>query len=135
MTTLYPYLHFNGNCGEAFGFYSSLFGGRLDIARYQDAPAEFAPPAEHGDKIMNVMLSGGDIKLMGSDWPAHGHAIIGNNVQIMLEVESEAKADKYYHALAEGGKVNMPIAKTFWGAYFGMVTDAFGVHWMISHTY
>jgi PhnB protein len=75
------------------------------------------------------------VRIMGSDWPEHGKADIGNNIQIVIEVESDEKADKYFNALSKGGKVNMPIGKTFWGSYFGMVADKFGVYWMISHTY
>jgi PhnB protein len=135
MATLCPYLHFNGNCEEAFNFYKSIFGGELEIARYKDAPSEFPSSPAHGNKIMNVTLQGGDVKIMGSDWPEHGKADIGNNIQIVIEVESDAKADKFFNALSAGGKTNMPIGKTFWGSYFGMVADKFGVYWMISHTY
>jgi PhnB protein len=133
-----PYLTFPGNCEEAFNFYKSVFGGEFPyLGRFKDMPpSDDQPmPESEGNKIMHVSLPiGGNTVLMGSDSSeAFGHAtIMGNNFSISLTATSQAEADKLYSGLSEGGTKTMPMNKTFWGSYFGMLTDKFGIQWMVS---
>lgn len=133
MASLDPYLHFNGNCEEAFTFYQSIFGGELQLMRYKDSPPNPQIKPEEAEQVMHVSLPIGRNTLMGSDFPsAYGRASGGTNFYITVNADSQADADKYFEGLAAGGKVGMPMAHQFWGSYFGMVTDKFGTHWMIS---
>ncbi|HLP18652.1 MAG TPA: VOC family protein [Chitinophagales bacterium] len=130
------YLTFNGNCEEAFNYYKSVFGGEFAyIGRFKDMPPSEKPmPAEDADKLMHVSLPlGGGTVLMGSDtgseWGAHFKQ--GNNFSISVNASSKEEADKLFNGLAVGGQVTMPLAKTFWSEYFGMLTDKFGINWMV----
>ena len=133
-----PYLTFNGNCEEAFNFYKSVFGGKFPyIGRFKDMPApEGKPiPASEREKIMHVSLPiGNGSILMGSDSSeSFGHAsVVGNNFSISLNAYSEKEADRIYKGLSQDGKSTMPMTKTFWGSYFGMLTDKFNIQWMVS---
>jgi PhnB protein len=138
MPAVNPYLNFNGNCEEAFNFYKSAFGGEFDmISRFKDAPPGIPMPANEADKIMHVSFPiGKGTVLMGSDVPStYGKTIFGQNVQISVSTDSEKETEKLFNALSAGGKINMPLEKTFWGSYFGMLTDKFDVNWMVSYTY
>ena len=138
MKAVNPYLNFPGNTEEAFNFYKSVFGGEfLSLQRFKDTPEAARIPAAEADKIMHVSLPlGKDNALMGTDaLESMGHPLTtGNNFSIALETDNEGEADKLFQALSAGGKAAMPMVKTFWGAYFGMFTDRFGVQWMISYT-
>lgn len=137
MTAVHAYVNFNGNCEEAFTFYKSVFGGEFPyVGRYSDMPAEggkqMAP--EEANKIMHMSLPIGNTILMGSDvggeWAKY--TVVGNNVQLSVSADSNEETDRIFNGLAEGGRVNMPLANTFWGSYFGMLTDRFGINWMVS---
>jgi len=139
MTTVNIYLTFNGNCEEAFNFYKSVFGGEYPyIGRFKDMPPQDGQKAmstEDGEKIMHVSLPiSKETILMGSDtggeWAAHYSA--GNNFSVSVTTDSKAEADRLFEGLSSGGKQTMPMNKTFWGSYFGMFTDKFGINWMIS---
>jgi PhnB protein len=135
MTTINPYLNFNNNCEEAFNFYQSVFGGELRTMRFKDIPSEHAMPAGEGEKIMHMELTiGQGAILMGSDTPP-GMELPqpGNNVTIAVHPTSEAEATRLFNGLSAGGQVTMPLEKTFWGAYFGMCIDKFGIHWMVNY--
>jgi PhnB protein len=138
MASVHSYLTFNGNCEDAFNFYKSAFGGEFTyVGRYKDMPAtdgQYCPPAD-GEKIMHVSLPiGGDSVLMGSDSSeTYGQAtVFGNNVSLSINADSRANADQLFNSLSAGGQVKMPLENTFWGAYFGMFTDKFGIHWMVN---
>jgi PhnB protein len=138
MATINPYLMFNGNTEEAFNFYKSVFGGEFQmISRFRDAPEAGKVSDEWGDKLLHGSLPVGDTVLMGSDPPDNwtGKHEAGNNFNLSYSAKSEAEVDEKFKALAEGGQVYMPVAKTFWGAYFGMLRDKFGVQWMVSYDY
>jgi len=138
MVTANPYLHFNGNCEEAFGFYRSIFGGEFQmLSRYKEAPLQNSQPEKDGEKIMHISLPlGPESMLMGSDIPeAFPKAIIGTNFYIFLNTETESEATHVFNGLAEGGNIAMPLDKTFWGAFFGMLIDKYGIQWMISYAY
>lgn len=138
MATLNPYLIFDGNTEEAFNFYKKIFGGEFDgIMRYKDTPEADKVSAAYRDKIIHVALPVGDSILMGSDPPDNwkGEHIAGNNFNISYSAKSEAEVDEKFKALSEGGAPYMPPAKTFWGSYFAMVKDKFGVQWMLGYDY
>ena len=135
MPAMNPYLNFNGNTEEAFNFYKSVFGGEFTmVGRFKDMPEEYRGPESEWNKIMHISLpiKGGNV-LMGSDSPEHmGKVIVGNNVHISLHPETKQEADKLFSGLSAGGNVIMPMADAFWGAYFGMFVDKFGISWMIN---
>jgi PhnB protein len=137
MASLSPYLHFNGNAEEAFNFYKSVFGGEFaTFTRYKDVP-EGVPSPGASDAVMHVSLPiSKETVLMGSDMPPKfPAAVMGTNFAISVNAESEKDADNLFKGLSAGGKVFMPMDKTFWGAYFGMFTDRFGIQWMINYDY
>jgi PhnB protein len=140
MTVVNTYLNFNGNCEEAFNFYRSVFGGEFSyIGRFKDMPPqEGMPPlsAEMGNKIMHVSLPvSKETMLMGSDtggeWAPSFQQ--GNNFSVSIGTDNKEEADRLFKGLSEGGKVTMPLSDTFWGDYFGMFTDRFGINWMVSY--
>lgn len=138
MATVNPYLIFNGNCEEAFLFYKSVFGGEFPyIGKFGDMPAdENTPKLSESDanRVMHVTLPiGKETLLMGSDSnTASGDVKFGHNISISINTDSIAEADKLFNGLSAGGHVSMPMNKTFWGAYFGMFTDKFGIDWMVN---
>ncbi|MCD6062109.1 MAG: hypothetical protein K0R82_20 [Flavipsychrobacter sp.] len=134
MATLSPYVHFNGNCEEAFNFYKSAFGGEYSLSRFKDAPPDQPLTEAEAEKVLHISLPiGQSTVLMGSDVPqAFGPANIGTNFFISVNAESREEADRLFKGLSDGGKIMMPLEDTFWGSYFGMFTDKFKVQWMIS---
>ena len=136
--TLNTYLFFDGTCAEAFDHYRRVFGGEFTARMtYGEGPPEKVkvPDAERG-RIMHVSLPVGGSVLMGSDTASgHGEAPKSTNAfAISYSAASRADADAKFAALQEGGgTAAMPMGDTFWGAYFGMLKDRFGVHWMVSH--
>ena len=128
-----PHLHFKGNCREAFRFYAETFGGSIEFSMtYGEAPgAEQAPP-EVRNQIIHTRLSFGDGQyILGMDAPGERyHAPQGFNV--MADVEGPADAERIFNTLARDGTVTMPFGETFWARGFGMVTDRFGIPWMIN---
>jgi PhnB protein len=139
MATVNPYLNFLGNTEEAFNFYKSVFGGEfVGIQRFKDTPEADKLSAADQDKIMHVALPiGSNTILMGTDaLESMGHTLtLGNNLSLAIGAESKEEAEKIFHGLAEGGEVEMPLQDTFWGAYFGMTTDKFGIKWMVNFDY
>jgi PhnB protein len=136
MKAVNPYLNFSGNCEEAFNFYRSIFGGEFaTVMRFKDVPAEYQMDASEGEKIMHVALPiGQGTVLMGSDRPAAmGPTTPGDNSSISVSTGSEAEATRVFNGLSAGGQVTMPLEKAFWGSYFGMLTDRFGIQWMVSY--
>jgi PhnB protein len=135
MATLNPYLNFNSNCEEAFNFYKSVFGGEFAMMmRFGEAPCEVSGDSAEANKVMHVSLPVGDCMLMGSDCPdSYGMKITsGNNYNISINAESREEADRLFSGLSAGGNALFPMQDQFWGDYFGMLSDKFGVQWMIS---
>ena len=131
--TLSIYLHFNGNCREAFDFYRSVFGGDFSILQtFGEAPAEMAVPEDEANNIMHVSFPIGTSVLMGSDVPStYGSpAPEEGNMTISYASDSREETDGLFAKLAEGGTVTMPMQDMFWGSYFGACIDKFGVNWM-----
>ncbi len=138
MATVNVYLTFNGNCKEAFDFYKSVFGGEFPYAgTFGEMPSTEGKemPEADKDKIMHISLPiSKETMLMGSDtggeWAASYKQ--GNNFSISINAESREEADKLFGGLSAGGHIIMPMANTFWGAYFGMFADKFGINWMVN---
>ncbi|MFN0189260.1 MAG: VOC family protein [Bacteroidia bacterium] len=138
MATINPYLTFDGNCEQAFDFYKSVFGGEFTyIGRFNEMPdsPEFSVPEADKNKIMHVSLPiGGDSNLFGSDTSAAFGAnhIPGTNISLSINALTVEEATRLFMGLSAGGNVTMPLNKTFWGAFFGMFTDKFGIHWQVN---
>jgi PhnB protein len=130
-----PYLFFNGRCEEALEFYKKTLGAEVTmLMRFKDSPEPQPPgmiPPGSENKIMHVSFRIGDATVMASDGRCTGQASF-QGFSLSLTVPNEAEADRKFAALADGGQVQMPLTKTFWSPRFGMVSDQFGVGWMIS---
>ena len=137
MLKLNPYLNFLGNTEEVFDFYKSIFGGEFTaLQRFRDVKdLENKDKMSKDDlkKIMHISLKIGDNVLMGTDViESLGQPLRkGNNISLSLNVDSRIEADRLFNALKEGGKEEMPMMDVFWGSYFGMVDDKYGIKWMI----
>ena len=130
---LNAYLYFNGQCEEAFQFYEQLLGGKIEaMFPHAGTPAEQYVPPEWRDKIMHARLSVGGSVLMGSDAPPGHYHEASKGFSVNIGLQDPEEAERIFHALAENGKVNMPIEKTFWAERFGMLVDRFGIPWMIN---
>lgn len=131
------YLNFDGNTEEAFTFYKSVFGGEFaTLQRFGEAPNSESLPTDAMQKIMHVALPLGSSQvLMGSDTLENmGPPLtIGNNFSISISTGSKEETDTLFERLSVNGTVSMPLADTFWGSYFGMVTDQFGIQWMVGY--
>jgi len=134
-----PYLNFNGNTEKAVNFYKTVFGGEFSfLQRFKDVPDNPNVPEDAKDMIMHIALPlGPGTVLMGTDAPeSMGFKVTpGNNVNILLNADSEAEATKLFNGLSKGGKVTMELQKTFWNAFYGSCTDKFGINWMINFDY
>jgi PhnB protein len=123
---------FPGTCREAFAFYEKTFGTKIQFSMtFGEAPG--APPAAESSKdlILHTAMPLNNITLMGCDAPAGREETIGG-FQISIDSADEAEVKRLYSVLSEGGSIQMPLEKTFWSPLFGMVTDKFGVKWMVS---
>ena len=129
---LSPYLTFKGDCEAAFKFYEKCLGGKIVVlVPHAGTPMEQQVPPEWRNKILHVRLDVGDNILMGSDAPPDRYEP-QKGFSVSLEVDKPADAERMFNALAEKGKVTMPIQKTFWAERFGMLVDRFGTPWMIN---
>ncbi|MDW5266799.1 MULTISPECIES: VOC family protein [Acidobacteriaceae] len=124
------YLNFNGNCRQAMEFYAKCLGADLQVMPFSQGPMEVTP--ETKDKVLHARLSKGTQVIMASDCPPGVSLTEGNNFSISINCESREEVDKLFASLGEKGKVVMPAQDMFWGAYFGMVTDQFGINWMFN---
>ena len=129
---LIPYLHFDGQCREAFDFYARVLGGTIGITMtYGQAPIPTHVAEEAKDRIMHMVLHAREITLMGSDRQP-GKTETASGFHLSLHPTDPAEAERLYGALADGGAVHMPLQETFWAHKFGMVADRFGTPWMVS---
>jgi PhnB protein len=126
-----PYLSFEGRCDEAIEFYKKAIDAKVDmLMRFKECPDQSMVTPQSKDKVMHAALHAGDTQLLMSDGRCTG-APNFNGIALALSANTEADAERIFNALAEGGKVNMPLAKTFFSPKFGMVADKFGVGWMV----
>jgi len=126
------YLSFDGNCEEAFKFYERVLGGKIvALFPHEGTPAASHVPPEWLKKIMHARLTIGDAVLMGSDVPP-GRFKQPHGFSVNIGVNNVAEAERIFNALAENGTVHMPLGETFWAERFGMLTDRFGIPWMLN---
>lgn len=138
MLTVSPYLNFPGNTEEAMNYYKSIFGGEFTLfQRYGDIPGGDKMPENEQQKINHISLPVGNTTLMATDFLDFMNQKMepGNNFHICIQAQSEKEVDKLFEGLSAGGKIEMPVNKTFWGAYFGMCRDKFGIQWMVNYSY
>jgi PhnB protein len=127
-----PYLMFNGECEAAFKFYEQCLGGKIEgIMPFADTPMEADVPAEWRDKVMHASMIIDDQILMGSD-ASPGHYEKPQGFGIALHIKEPAEAERLFDALAEDGTIQMPLQQTFWATRFGMLSDRFGIPWMVN---
>jgi len=127
-----PYLTFAGTCEEAFQFYAQCLGAKLEgLMKFEGSPMAHDVPPGWGGKVMHASLRIGDTSVMGTDPPPDRYQE-SRGISVALGVKTPDEAERIFHALATDGKIQMPIQKTFWSARFGMVTDRFGVPWIIN---
>jgi PhnB protein len=140
MALINPYIHFNGNAEEAFTFYKSVFGGEFTkVMRYKDLSSDEFPIAEtDANRLMHIVLPiSKSTALMGSDvLQIMGQVTENDNRNtISISAESREEADKLFNGLSAGGNIEMPIADSPFGSYFGMFADKYGVQWMVDFPY
>ncbi len=128
--TLTPYLTFDGKTREAMTFYQSILGGTLTMQTFGESGMPTSP--EDKDKIIHADLKNDALSFMASDGNREHPVHIGDNISMSIAGSDQELLTKYFNGLAAGGKVDMPLAKQFWGDTFGMLTDKFGVHWMVN---
>ncbi|NJM98794.1 MAG: VOC family protein [Phormidesmis sp. RL_2_1] len=129
---LSPYLSFDGQCEAAFKFYEQCLGGEIEaLMPYEGSPMAAEVPAEWAHKVMHGEFRLGDRILMGSDCiPQYYEPAKGTS--LMIGIDDPAEAERVFSALAEKGKITMPMEETFWAAKFGALVDQFGIPWMIN---
>jgi PhnB protein len=139
MISTNPYFNFMGNTGEAMNFYKSVFGGEFTIySKFSDIPGAEKMPKDEQDKFVHISLTTpkGHVFMATDALESMGQKLtFGDNYHVCIHTESEKETDSLFDGLSAGGKIEMPVNKTFWGAYCGMCRDKFGVQWMIMYTY
>lgn len=137
MVTINPYLNFDGKTEEAFKFYQTVFGGELsEINRFKDMPDAQNIPEKDREKVMHVSLPIGKGNfLMGSDIMGSMASSFkpGNNFYISVSPQSREETERIFKELSKGGKIEMELDETFWGSYFGMFQDKYGINWMVDY--
>jgi len=135
MALINPYLNYNGNAEEAFTFYKSVFGGEFaKVIRFKEMACPENPVAVHEEnKIMHIALPIGKNVLMANDVPESMGKVDENEnrSKIAIAAESREEADRLFNGLSAGGQIEMPIADSPWGSYFGMFRDKYGIEWMV----
>jgi len=128
---LQPYLFFDGSCDEAIEFYKKTLGAKVEmLMRWKDAPDKSMATPTNADKVMHSAIKIGDTMVLASDGRNTGNPNF-QGFALTISVKDEVEADKLFAALGAGGKVTMPMSKTFFSPRFGMLADKFGVGWMI----
>jgi len=132
MELLTPYLTFNGQAAAAMKFYHSILGGELTMQTF--AESKMAQRPEDNDLIIHATLKNEGLIFMASDAMPSRQAKFGDNVHMSISGEDHERLTRIFNGLSDGGKVDMPLAKQFWGDTYGQLTDRFGVHWMVNIT-
>lgn len=130
MKSAHPYLNFDGTCREAMTFYAKCLSAELQVHPLSEMPGGAPPGSEN--RLMHASVTKGSVTIMASDTMPGMPLVEGNNVHICIVPESRAETDQLFAALSEGGTVFMPLGDQFWGAYFGMFKDRFGIQWMLN---
>ncbi|MGC4046445.1 MAG: VOC family protein [Armatimonas sp.] len=132
-TQITPYLFFGGRCQEALDFYQSALGAQVDMVMLYNQSPELNPdmiPAGFEDKVMHSSFHIGEAEIYAGDGNKEGD--VSNGFSLALTLPTEAEVEKAFAGLSDGGQVQMPLGKTFWSPCFGMVTDKFGIDWMLT---
>ena len=133
MTTIIPYVNFNGNCREAMSFYKNCLGGELTLQKIWESPMAAHMPSEMANHVLHGKLVNKHIVLMGSDM--RGESLVkGNTIGLCLHCNSEKEMNEFYNTLQAGGKVKVELHQSFWGATYAELTDKFGVNWMLHYS-
>lgn len=132
MKNLNTYLIFNGNCRQAMEFYQDCLGGALYMMSYAQAPGVQQLPEEYKDWLIHARLTIKDLVLMASDTQPGVPVVAGNNFFVSVNCESIEEAETFFNAFKEKSTIQMPLQETFWATRFAMLTDPFGVKWMIN---
>jgi PhnB protein len=126
-----PYLNFDGRCDEALEFYKKAIGAKVGmLMRFKEAPDKSMISPGNEEKIMHSAVQVGDAMVLMSDGRCTGKPNF-HGIALAISAKTEAEADKLFNGLADGGRVTMPMAKTFFSPKFGMLADKFGVGWMV----
>ena len=131
-TSLSPYLNFDGDAAEAMRFYQSVLGGDLNVQSFGEAGV--AQSDTEKNLTLHAALTNGAVVLYASDGRPDMKLTFGDNVHLSLQGDDSSTLTGYFNGLAAGGHIDMPLAKQFWGDTFGMLTDRYGVHWMVNIT-
>lgn len=136
---LIPYINFNGRCRDALAFYAECFGqAEVSIQSFADMPADGAEcntEEVNRENVMHAEFKSGGLFFMATDGQPSVPFNQGNNIHLSIALDSEDEQTRIFDALAEGGHVVMPLQNTFWQSRFGMVTDEFGIQWMLNVTH
>jgi PhnB protein len=131
---LNPYLNFDGTAEKAIALYERALGAKTEgLQRFGDVPGQAPAPAT-AQRVMHALLRIGEGTVMISDTPPGMPLALGSNVHVCLDYDDPAEMAQRFDALAAGGEISMPLQDTFWGARFGMLTDAYGIRWMFNCT-
>jgi PhnB protein len=132
ITRLNPYVNFNGNCFQAIALYEKALGAKVEnLMRYGDLPGN-TPSPENKDRVLHCQLQIGSQAFMVSDVPAERPVKSGGSAHIAVDIDDAVEGAAAFKALSLGGQITVPLGPAFWGGQFGMVTDAFGVQWMVN---
>ncbi len=132
MTQINAYLHFSGNCREAMTFYKDCLGGELSLQNIEGSPVADQMPADARQGILHSTLTNSTLVLMASDM-VQGPVVRGNSVSLSLDCSSEEEIHRLFAALSSGGTITCPLEESFWGATFGVLTDKYGISWLLNH--
>jgi PhnB protein len=125
------YLSFKGQCQEALNYYQSLFGGEIiNKQTYEDQKIDI--PENYRNKLQHAELKGSGFHIMGYDASPDTPITDGTNIQMSIDMEDDKKAKALFEKLSQTGKIHTNFQKTSWGAYYGRVSDQYGIHWMIN---
>ena len=130
MKELTTYLIFNGNCRQAMQFYAKCLNAELHMMSFGESPGEI--PKEAKDRVMHARLAKGAAVVMASDNMPGMAFQQGDNFSIAVTCDNVDETDRIFNALADQGKIKMPLQETFWAFRFGMLTDQFGINWMVT---
>ena len=126
------YLSFDGNCDEAFDFYHGVLGGERTLTqRFGESPMAESAGEAWGNKILHTQLTFGGMDLMGSD-SMPGQYVKPQGINVSVMVDDPEEAGRIFNGLSEGGTVTMPLEETFWARRFGMLTDRYGIGWLVN---
>jgi PhnB protein len=130
---LTPYIFFYGRCEEALEFYKGILGGSYELMRVSESPVKDQMPPNAQNFVMHASFNGGGVSFMASDGrEAKTIDPDAGNITLALNADDRAEGARVFNALADGGKVSMPLSDAFWGGRFGMLVDRFGNEWMVT---